>query len=197
VMVNKVFGIGMSKTGTTTLGRCFEILGFVPMCTECLDLKRLVCDSRQIDPINHKFEYDPYNPIVDKNILVDIFKIADQYKSFQDTPWYMLFRHLDEHYPDSKFILTVRKDTYTQAVSDWWHNEKMGRCQGPPTEEFIRKQSHIYEIHNTAVKSYFQNRPGDLLIVCWEEGHSWKELCEFLKVPIPDMPFPHLNVGTH
>lgn len=24
----KVFGVGWAKTGTTTLGRCFEILGF-------------------------------------------------------------------------------------------------------------------------------------------------------------------------
>jgi hypothetical protein len=195
--MNKVFGIGMSKTGTSSLGRCFEILGLTPTDGFRQELKDLVRSGRPSDPINNKFKYDPFNPVLNKEILREVFKIADRFKSFQDAPWYMLFKYLDEQYPNSKFILTLRKSSRIQAISDWWHNESVGHCEGPPTDKFIEKQSRIYEAHNAAVRSYFQDRPNDLLIVCWENGDGWPELCEFLDLPVPNESFPHVNIGEY
>ena len=34
--------------------------------------------------------------------------------------------------------------------------------------------------------------PADQLLV-YEVGQGWEPLCEFLGVPVPDEPFPHLN----
>src|SRR5205085_6392739 len=34
--------------------------------------------------------------------------------------------------------------------------------------------------------------PSDRLLV-WSVADGWEPLCEFLEVPVPDMPFPHLN----
>lgn len=195
--MNKVFGIGMSKTGTSTLGACFEVLGLTPTCGWDGNVKSLVQGHRVVDPINLKFSYDPLDPIENKLVLKDIFDVVDQYKSFQDTPWYIIYSVLDKQYPNSKFILTVRKDSYSQAVSDWQHNARHGRCSGDAPEWFIEKQSGIYEAHNKSVQEYFRRRPDDLLVVCWEGGSGWEDLCNFLGLPVPNVPFPHENPGDY
>lgn len=59
----KVFGIGMSKTGTSTLDACFRILGLVPVAGYNAELKALVRAGRELDPINDKFDYDVRAPL--------------------------------------------------------------------------------------------------------------------------------------
>jgi len=34
--------------------------------------------------------------------------------------------------------------------------------------------------------------PSDRLLV-WSVGDGWEPLCDFLELPVPDTPFPHLN----
>jgi hypothetical protein len=34
--------------------------------------------------------------------------------------------------------------------------------------------------------------PGDRLLV-WSASEGWEPLCEFLELPVPAIPFPHLN----
>jgi hypothetical protein len=46
------------------------------------------------------------------------------------------------------------------------------------------------------VIDYFSNRD-NFLIICFEKGHGWKELCRFLDKPIPSVPFPHVNKGRY
>ena len=40
-------------------------------------------------------------------------------------------------------------------------------------------------------------RPEDLLIVDWEKGQGWKELCSFLNKSVPNVSFPHDNRGNN
>ena len=37
--------------------------------------------------------------------------------------------------------------------------------------------------------------PADRLLV-YEISQGWEPLCEFLEVPVPDAPMPHLNDAT-
>ena len=37
-----------------------------------------------------------------------------------------------------------------------------------------------------------ENVPADRLLV-WSVSDGWEPLCEFLGLPVPDQPFPHLN----
>ena len=55
------------------------------------------------------------------------------------------------------------------------------------------KESWIYEyeMHNAAVK---QLVPQHNLLV-FKTGEGWERLCEFLDKPVPETPFPHLNIG--
>lgn len=171
----KVFGIGMNKTGTTTLKVCLEHLGYT-VCGPDLELLRCV-DRGDLDPV---------------------FEFAEDYDGFQDWPWPFVYEEMDERYEDSKFILTRRKN------SDVWFNslKKHSIKKGPTEYRKIaygyemptgKKPHHvkIYEEHNEAVRAYFAGREEDFLEVCWEEGDGWEEICDFLGHDVPEAEFPH------
>ncbi len=52
-----------------------------------------------------------------------------------------------------------------------------------------------YEDHRDNVINYFRHKGRDLLVIDICGGEGWERLCEFLDVPVPDVPFPHENVG--
>ena len=174
---HKVFGIGLNKTGTTTLAECLKHLGY-RHTTSNLELTRCV----------------------ENGDLAPVFRYADSYDSFEDWPWPLVYRELDQRFPGSKFILTRRRDAAT-----WLRSLKTHALLTGPTEfrriayGYAVPQGHEaehlarYETHNAEVCRYFRDRPGDFLEVCWEEGAGWNELCSFLGRQVPDIPFPHAN----
>lgn len=167
---NKIFGVGMSKTGTSSLEDCFRELGLLPHKRFDRRLKDLVRAGGDLETV---------------------FREAEGYRSFQDAPWYLLYRELDQRFPGSKFVLTQRKDAETHARSAWAHAVRKGNREGGPTDEYLEAKARTYVEHNQAVIDYFRDRPGDLLVVCWEDGDGWESLCGFLGVEVPDAPFPH------
>jgi hypothetical protein len=108
---------------------------------------------------------------------------------------------MDAAFPGSRFVLTTR------APDHWLASYRaMLAAQGVPTPDLrdIRCQLGVdpanasdeelvarYNRHNTEIMEYFKLRSEQL--VDWEAGDSWKKLCHFLRVPVPDVPFPHLN----
>lgn len=180
--MEKIFGIGWSKTGTTSLAAALGLLGFTPRTS-----------------YNHELVLAVRDGDMDR-----VFKESDRYRVFDDWPWPLVFREMNERYPDARFILTVRKPE-DRFVSFRKH---VGR-QMPQKEEVMQarefcfgkrdpenhkdEMTHRYVAHNNDVIDYFAARPGKLLVVSWDSGHGWQELCEFLSVPIPDEPFPHAN----
>jgi hypothetical protein len=177
----KVFGIGWAKTGTTTLGRCFEILGY-----------------------SHQSQNLALLPQVLRGDFSKTLRIAASKESFEDWPWPLVYREMDSAFPGSRFVLTTR------APERWLASYRtMLASQGPPTSELKAIRCQLFGVdpaiatdeellsrflaHNAEVFKYFNNRPGDLLVVDWESGDSWEKLCEFLNAPVPNAPFPHLN----
>jgi hypothetical protein len=179
---SKVFGIGLNKTGTTTLSQCLYLLG-------------------------HKAA--PYNDTLLEDVCVrkDFSKLnewVDQYDSFEDWPYPLIFEELDRMYPGSKFILTTRKspETWVNSLKKHSltthplnHSRKLMYGHAFPHG---RENQHIkiYNEHNQRVRDYFRDRPNDLIELCWERGDGWKELCAFLSCEIPETPFPHTNTGA-
>lgn len=55
--------------------------------------------------------------------------------------------------------------------------------------------SEAYDRHYAEVMTYFKGREDDILVlnICDNTTDSWKEICTFLKKPVPDQPFPRLN----
>lgn len=178
----KVFGIGLNKTGTTTLGRALEILGFENHVSVN---GRLVKDWKNGDYTN-------------------IYKVAEANNNFEDWPWPLVYKEMFENYPDSKFILTIRKTSEIWYKSLCKHAERIGprkirkRIYGYYLPQNHKKE-HVafYEKHNREVIDFFaKHAPGKLLVVCFEDGHGWSELCEFLEVDVPEVDFPVLNKAT-
>jgi hypothetical protein len=145
---------------------------------------------------------------VKRNQLQNAIAEAKNYESFDDWPWFMMFEELDKTFPNSKFILTLRKDTETYVKSLQGHHEREGiRKPGfvkpkwwndvhgvDPADWDYQKSAERYERHNRSVLDYFGDRRGrDLLVVCWETGDGWKELAAFLNKHCPNESFPHMR----
>lgn len=177
----KIFGIGLSKTGTTSLAHALELLGY---------------KTRDYPGLVH---YSPGDlTSIDASLL-------DAHDALTDTPIPSFFRELDAEYPDAKFILTIRdaqgwlkscKKQFTQKLADK-QNEAHNRlfmdlygCTVFDEQKFLAG----YERFVNDVQACFRDRPGKLLIMNVAAGDGWDSLCPFLNKAIPDIPFPKANV---
>ena len=171
----KVFCIGFHKTGTSTLDVALQKLGY-----------RVKGSVHTKDPDIADKVYDLAHTLV------------PQYDAFQDNPWPVLYKEMDEAYPGSKFIMTIRsseswirsqvKDfaTTDTPMRQWIYG--VGHPQGNE-ERFVQR----YERHNREVVEYFKNRPDDFIVMDLPGGDGWEKLCDFLGHDVPDEPFPHAN----
>ena len=177
----RVFCVGLIKTGTTSLAEALTHLGY-----------RHLAFNRMHTAYWAK-----------RKKLLPLFNIARNYDSLSDWPWCIHYRELDSQFPGSKFILTTRIDSTTWFHSLESHANRLSPIQNVrpwtlgykyPNEN---PDAHIsfYEQHNQNVRNYFKDRPEDLLDVCWERGDGWKELCDFLHLPVPEIQFPKVNVS--
>jgi len=184
----KVFGIGLPKTGTTTLGVALRQLGYK----------------------HHSYDMELAAAFVRDGDATAVLERARRHESFEDWPWHLAFRELDRAFPGSRFILTRRRDTASYVDSMRRHRQRFGQMAPTTIPEpswwsalfpepygSFDAEAHaaIYDAHHRAVVDHFRQRPADLLQVCWEEGDDWEQLCAFLKHSVPSRPFPHANAG--
>jgi len=115
-----------------------------------------------------------------------------------------MYKELDSLYPGSGFILTTRPVEDWLRSMEWLLSE--GRCiwewkqeYDSYNEAFFGSSNFdrtLYERHSNAfhkkVLDYFQNR-NDLLVLDLEKGYGYKDLCDFLKVPILNKEYPKGN----
>lgn len=182
----KIFGIGMHKTGTTTLTECFRILGF-NVCPEALAYSTI-----------QNVSADNYRPCL---------LVAREYEAFADSPWNFVdaYRVLDAVFPDAKFILTTRDESRWFKSSLRWAslNNTAGATAVLSTigaALTVGNRAQVldgYRQHNNGVLGYFSD-PREtvdaqkLLVVDWEMGDGWEKLCTFLNKPVPERDFPHM-----
>ncbi|WP_417495951.1 sulfotransferase family protein [Maricaulis sp.] len=184
----KVFGLGLSRTGTRSLTGALQMLGF-----DCSHY-----------PIDEDTYIELSNAQYDLTLLRDLDGLTD----ITTIPFYP---HFDKFYPGSKFILTVRdKDAWLASCSRHWYNRPAFKDFDDPDEgihlrmrQFLRaavygcynfdpeRFSHVYDEHVRSVMAYFKDRPDDLLIIDICSGEGFNKLSEFLDRPVPAAPFPH------
>lgn len=174
----KVFGIGFHKTGTTSLARALYILGY-----------------------NVTGYFGVHDPNIAKNVYDQAHRLAQRYDAVQDTPWPILYKELDQWFPGSKFILTIRDpEPWMQSVKKHFKGHRI------PAHEWIygvstavgNERTYIQRLqeHNKNVVEYFKNRPNDLLVMDITKGDGWEELCPFLGVDQPPFNFPIANAAA-
>jgi len=170
---HKVVGIGFHKTGTTTLLVALQQLGY-----------KVLGVSKDFLPL-----------ILNKDLDL-IFDQVKHYNAFQDNPWPLLYKEFDHRYSNCKFILTKRQEQkwIASAVAHFGKNNTdmrkwiygIGHPEGNESQ-YLEE----YRKHNREVVEYFKNDNSKLLVVDWEEGDGWYELCTFLEEDIPKIAFPH------
>lgn len=184
-MKTKVFGIGLSKTGTSSLAEALNRLG--------------------IRTIHYPDDAQTYSEL--QSGIFDL-TLLKHYDGVADTPVVPYYAQLDAIFPGSKFILTIReKNAWLASVEQHWRtastytNEPLKRA----FQQFIRtavygcvefnkaRFSYVYDLHYNNVLQYFAARPADLLVIDICAGEGWAPLCSFLQKPVPDEPFPHAN----
>jgi hypothetical protein len=141
-----------------------------------------------------------HDPRIEQNVHALIDSLVPRYDAFQDNPWPIVFKRLDERYPNSKFILTVRDSEpwLRSQIKDFGRAETPMRKwiygAGAPLGNEARYVAR-YEAHNAEVLEYFKDRSRDLLVMDLTKGDGWPKLCAFLGAEIPNTPFPHANKG--
>jgi hypothetical protein len=185
----KVFGLGLSKTGTSSLGAALNLLGIKTV--------HWPSDSKTLEELrsgNYKLS------------------VLEKYQGVVDIPVAPYFAQLDKIYPDSKFILTVREqESWLRSVETHWHQtEAMLEMDSHiraftdyvyacvyGTLRFNRDRFlYVFETHLRNVRHYFKDRPQDLLIMDISAGDGWERLCPFLGRSIPQAEFPQVNLAT-
>lgn len=199
----RIFCIGMIKTGTTSLAKALYDLGF------------RVGNQRRGELLLDSYARRDFRP------LVTYCRTAE---AFQDIPFGLPFTHviLDHCFPRSKFILSVRDDEdqwYRSLVR--FHSQKFGNGRVPSVED-LRKADYCekgwmwkvhsllfdltdygdpydestlklrYRIHNRAVIEYFRGR-SEFLFINVAERNAYQKLCSFLGREPKHEPFPWVN----
>jgi hypothetical protein len=218
----KIFGIGFNKTGTTTLGRCFDILGLGPVARpQVLHDSFLAPSFHDYFPLPSRppliitqSPEDPFGEWPYRAICDEVFDhhnhalaldIAVHFRAFHDRPWNIgdLYQALDRRFPGSRFILTWRDaEIWWRSTSRWLtvqhagDEARMHRFLKHVGADRVDRDRFVsaYLEHNRAVRAYFGDRP-DFLAINFEQGDGWNRLCDFLGVPIPTVDFPHENAG--
>lgn len=177
----KIFGIGLSRTGTASLHNALTILGFNSV-------------------------HFPRIFMVGGNDLVFYPNEAHYYDAMVDTPVAVFYKKLDDIFCDSKFILTERDiPSWLRSCEKFF---SLPSFEGNKIARLIAKKLYGldgdilfdwnkyllgYHNHINDIKEYFKDRKQDLLTIDICGGEGWEKLCPFLEVGIPDVPFPHDN----
>jgi len=184
-LTHKVFCIGLNKTGTTSFGTALEWFGY------------------------HKFGWRGGQTGESHQLIMDYFAgrkesliyAAYKHNVMEDIPWPLMFREFEEHFPNAKFVLTVRKtpeiwlDSIQRHITNDYVGHRLIYGHSMPKKN---PQAYLdkYNTHNAEVVDYFADKPGKLLKMCFEEGDGWGKLLPFLGLkgtPVAD--FPHRNKG--
>ncbi|MBV8976737.1 MAG: hypothetical protein JO261_12650 [Alphaproteobacteria bacterium] len=184
----KVFGIGLSRTGTTSLSDALEILGF---------------DSAHwVNPLTYQLLSD-----------TDFFLFG----AATDCCVSPEFEKLHYQYPNARFVLT-RRPLESWLASFARHHEKHSGTgvleglralfDGPDNPFMFHHAALEYGLYLNApslaeawrqfearVRHFFADKPGKLLELDVFAGQGWNELCGFLGRPVPSKAFPRLNAA--
>jgi Sulfotransferase domain len=178
----RVFGIGLGKTGTSSLHKALELLGY--RCLHSGGVETAASVLRAIDESRPLLHYlDP-----ELDAFTDVLPVR------------AYFHLADVQYPGSKFVLTVRDpQQWLESLRRHVERNQERKAAGKLHDQFDLGAVELdgwateYRRHEAVVRGYFAQRPDDLLVLDIPAGVGWEPLCGFLDRPVPDAPFPWSN----
>jgi hypothetical protein len=202
----KLIGAGLPRTGTLSQKVALEILGVGPcyhMVNVLGDLDIAMLWRRALDGEADWPEiFDGFESTVDwpgsffYGELIDVYpdakvllslRDADSWaQSMRDTIWGVLYGDiLIRHLSEARMIVDPKWRGYIEMMREMWQQSGLLQGENTTAESMARAMERYHEQVQRDV-------PSDRLLV-WSVGDGWEPLCEFLEVPVPEMPFPHLN----
>ena len=208
-MAIKIVGAGFPRTGTNTLKKALEELGY----SKTYHFKEMIANPTDLQ----------YWLTLEKTGTTNWDDLYEGFEASVDLPAYPWYKEHLQRYPDAKVILTVRpfEKWYESLYSTIYQAgpqtlpqklvmltkllfssrlRKMIKCvkfakrrifqvelQGKFEDKAFAEK--VFNNHIEKVKS--EVPPEKLLVYDVRDG--WGPLCEFLGVPVPDDALPHLN----
>jgi hypothetical protein len=173
----KIFGIGLSKTGTSSLCRALRLLGY-----SVVDFDVGLHNVEQVDAATD-------TPVA------DAFEALD--RRYPGSRFIYTVRERESWHRSCK---------EAWRYADATNFVKRAKSKGLDVPELFTRLyegvsydraafDRAYDRHDRRVRSYFSGRPRDLLVMNISSGEGWQKLCPFLGREIPDAPFPRANTG--
>jgi len=200
----------MPRTGTLTQKMALEMLGLGP----CYHMVDVLAELEQAKLWERALDGEaPWD------------EVFAGYQSTVDWPGGYFYRELIDVYPEAKVLLSVREPraweaSMRQTVWAVRHGESLIRLLSsaqahvnPQWQGFLNMIDRlIWEGRGTFASGHEQPEqliatmerhneevelgvPPERLLV-WRASEGWEPLCEFLELPVPDTPFPHINDRT-
>ena len=195
----KVIGAGFGRTGTTSLKAALEHLGM-----PCYHMVEVFA---HLDHVATWRDANAGRPVSWPAVFAS-------YEAAVDWPSCTFYKQQMLAYPDAKVILSVRDP-------EKWHRSAMDtifavgkvlppwlRCNMPrmgPMNRMVDEiiwegtfggrfpdKAHAIAVYQQHIEDVKRHVPPERLLV-FDVKEGWAPLCAFLGVPVPTMPFPHLN----
>lgn len=187
----KVFGIGLSKTATTSLNQALCLLGYKSAHWTrngervlgwpeffLMDAATDTSCSTQFESLYHTFE--------DARFIYTVRDIDSWRRSVQ--------AHFGMDCPREFRKLWKEKEFWNGNFGWRWYNSL----------RWVQIHESLYAQHNTweeayrsfdrRIQRFFEDKPSDrLLVMNIPEGDGWKKLCTFLNKPHPNSEFPYIG----
>ncbi len=185
----KVIGAGFGRTGTDSMREALDILG--------------------VGPCHHMYEVNAqeqqklmWRALV-QGAIPDWNRLFAGYGSCVDWPSAYYWRELAEFYPQAKVVLTCR------TAETWWQSfEKtiLGGIQMSSDPESLGlalvrdkvfggrpdDRAHAIATYEENIKAVKATIASERLLV-HNLGDGWEPLCAFLRLPVPEQPYPNRN----
>lgn len=188
-MTLEIIGAGFGRTGTDSLKRALEMLGYGP----CYHMYEV---------LPHEDRMEMWREILGGRRAPDWDRVFDGFRATVDWPSARYWRVLAVHFPKAKILLSHRDpDSWYRSMDktilgkarDPLHANSMAAhvCQSVFGDRAPSRAHAIatYERNIAEVQAAF----GEDRLLNYELGSGWVPLCRFLGVDLPPVPYPRGN----
>jgi hypothetical protein len=203
----RLIGAGLPRTATLTQKVALEMLGAGP----CYHMVNVLGELDLVPSWQRALDGD-----------ADWSEIFDGFPATVDWPGSFFYRELMDAYPDAKVLLSVRDgDSWERSMRKTiWavfygdslirHTSAARAHVDPKWRAYMEMMEAMWDRSGLipggeqaesgsladAMRRYNdevrETVPSDRLLV-WQPSDGWEPLCDFLELPVPETPFPHLN----
>jgi hypothetical protein len=197
----RVIGAGWGRTGTASLKRALEQIGFGP----CHHMEEVMANPQDV----------PTWVAAARGTKVDWATFLRGWGATCDFPSALYYRELAEVFPEAKVVLTVRDP------NGWYESMRttiVDAFKRFPNRYIVKHLPRVgapFKVMNASplkakVMDPFDDKPAILAqfaahteevkriipperLLVFDVKQGWEPLCKFLGVPVPDGPFPRVN----